>query len=273
MISNIYPSNRIVSTNQCCICQQAFLFGALVLRYSDIGTRTYMYYHPTCLQCIKCQRKFLKDDKNFFNMIYYSGKFRFDQVLCDQCRLNILTKHPLEEETFVKEKSNKTNSYRSFNKADVHDYGQLLFERFTHRYKVDHQEIDLKTDDDNYHGSCYGHDVIDIRKLNDCKKSDLNASLTCCQKDWSGIDNINIKQCVRCHKTFTRFDIYQTLNHTKHYCNICWIYQKEFVIKNEKQSSFIRCNLCGQLLLDQLTDDIIAMNFVHPKCLEKHLDE
>ncbi|CAM2711880.1 unnamed protein product [Rotaria socialis] len=204
---------------------------------------------------------------------------------------------------------------KKFNKADVHDYGQLLFERFTHRYKVDHQEIDLKTDDDNYHGSCYvtnehaempvkiEHEIIVktfnlfsnkiifiCRILQFClnlifswrnivqvffssKKSDLNASLTCCQKDWSGIDNINIKQCVRCHKTFTRFDIYQTLNHTKHYCNICWIYQKEFVIKNEKQSSFIRCNLCGQLLLDQLTDDIIAMNFVHPKCLEKHLDE
>ncbi|CAM4799446.1 unnamed protein product [Rotaria magnacalcarata] len=211
MISNIYPSHRIVSTNQCCICQQAFLFGALVLRYSDIGTRT----------CIR---------RNF-------------------------------------------RERKKFNKADVHDYGQLLFERFTHRYRVDHQEIDLKTDDDNYHGSCYGHDVIDIRKLNDCKKSDLNTPLTCCQKDWSGIDNINLKQCVRCHKTFTRFDIYQTLNHTKHYCNICWIYQKEFVTKNEKQSSLIRCNLCGQLLLDQLTDDIIAMNFVHPKCLEKHLDK
>ncbi|CAF0806158.1 unnamed protein product [Rotaria sp. Silwood1] len=213
MISNIYLSDDILSTNQCFICQKEFSFGELILRDYDIEAKKYIYYHPTCLQCIK------------------------------------------------------------FDKVNIHNYGQLLFERLKQHYKFEQQQNDLTIDDENYHGLCYDEHVIDIRKPNDCKKTDLNSSLTCCRKDWNGIYEINPKQCSRCHKTFTRFDIYQTNNHIDYYCNICWIYQKEFIIKNQTQSSFIRCNLCGKFLLDQLTDDIISMNFVHPECLEKHLND
>lgn len=105
------------------------------------------------------------------------------------------------------------------------------------------------------------------------KKTDLSKALKCCQKEWHGIDEINSKQCVRCHKYFTRFDVYQTSNHIDYYCNICWLYEKEIVTKTEKPSLSIRCNFCGQFLPDQLPDDVIAMNFVHPTCLEKRLNE
>ncbi|CAF2720542.1 unnamed protein product [Rotaria sp. Silwood2] len=278
MISNIYLSDHLLSTNQCFICQKEFLFGELILRNCDIDTKKYTYYHPICLQCIKCQKKLLKDNKNLFNLIYYCGNVRYDQVLCDQCKNNciqsdVLINEKLQEENPIIEKKNKTMFYKSFDKINIHNYGQLLFERFKQRYKFEYQQNDLSIDDENYHGSCSDQDVIDIRPLNDYKKTNLNSSLTCCQKGWNGIQEINPIQCSRCHKIFTRFDLYQTDNHIDYYCNICWIYQKEFIIKNQKQSSFIRCNLCGEFLLDQLTDDIISMNFVHPKCLEKHLND
>ncbi|CAF1055913.1 unnamed protein product [Rotaria sordida] len=273
MISNIYLSNHILSTNQCFICQKEFSFSELILRNYGKNTKKYIYYHPTCLQCIKCQRKLLKENKNFFNLIYYCGNIRYDQVLCDQCKNNFIQSDILIKNEKLQEKKNKTNFFKSFDKINTHNYGQLLFERFKQRCKFEHQQNDLIINDENYHGSCYDQDVIDIRKPNDSKKIDLNSSLTCCQKDWNNIYEINRKQCSRCHKTFTRFDIYQTNNHIDFYCNICWIYQKEFIIKNQKQFSFIRCNLCGKFLLDQLTDDIISMNFIHPKCLEKHLND
>ncbi|CAF3329316.1 unnamed protein product [Rotaria sp. Silwood1] len=273
MISNIYLSDDILSTNQCFICQKEFSFGELILRHYDIEAKKYNYYHPTCLQCIKCQRKLLKDNKKFLNLINYCGNIRYDQVLCDQCKKSVILIHEKLQENFKIEKKNKSNFHKSFDKVNIHNYGQLLSERLKQHYKFEQQQNDLTIDDENYHGLCYDEHVIDIRKPNDCKKTDLNSSLTCCRKDWNGIYEINPKQCSRCHKTFTRFDIYQTNNHIDYYCNICWIYQKEFIIKNQTQSSFIRCNLCGKFLLDQLTDDIISMNFVHPECLEKHLND
>lgn len=81
MLSNIYSSYYIISTKQCFICQKGFLFGELILRYKNS-----IFYHPTCFPCVKCRKEFVKTEKNFFNMIYYSGKIQLDEILCDQCR-------------------------------------------------------------------------------------------------------------------------------------------------------------------------------------------
>lgn len=115
MLSNIYTSHHILSTKHCFVCQKAFSFGELILRYSSKDTTKFIYYHPTCLACIKCKRKFSKDDKNFFNMIYYFGNFRIDQVLCDQCKIDSIhsdhsTDNRLPLENFRTEEMDKTSS-------------------------------------------------------------------------------------------------------------------------------------------------------------------
>ncbi len=141
---NLWYRIFILPTNWCFIYQKVFSVSELLLRYSNLASKKYIYYHPTCLHYINMRK---------FCLIWY-----------DRCKNSFI-------ESDVSR--NKQSKEECFEKIDSHQwfssYLPVAYEIIFISFRLNKCSIHnyWPINGENHYGGCFYQDIIDTGRLND----------------------------------------------------------------------------------------------------------